>query len=91
MHTASATLATRSTVREVLPTILQYPNAVTVTSLDGPVAVIGARPAGLTAAYGEHHDLWAIKADEEYHEEAEMRALAQALAPRGVSTRVEES
>jgi protoporphyrinogen oxidase len=42
---------------------------------------------------GEHHDLWAVNADEEYHEEAEMRALAasQPLVPRRVSTRVEES
>jgi protoporphyrinogen oxidase len=33
---------------------------------------------------GERHDLWAVNADEEYHEEADLRALAasQPLVPR---------
>ena len=42
---------------------------------------------------GERHDLWAVNADEEYHEEADMRALAasQPLVPRRIATRMEES
>jgi protoporphyrinogen oxidase len=37
---------------------------------------------------GERHDLWSINADEEYHEAAEVRALAasQPLVPRRVPT-----
>jgi thioredoxin reductase len=84
----------------------------TLASAERPVAVIGAGPAGLTAAYdltrrngmhkynnqdhsmltarlavrnyfGEHHDLWAVNADEQYHEEQDLRALAasQPLVP----------
>jgi protoporphyrinogen oxidase len=42
---------------------------------------------------GERHDLWAVNADEEYHEENDMRALAgsQPLVPRRIATRMEES
>ena len=42
---------------------------------------------------GERHDLWAVNADEEYHEEEEIRALAasQPLVPRRIRTRMEES
>ena len=42
---------------------------------------------------GERHDLWAVNADEEYHEENDLRALAasQPLVPRRIATRMEES
>ena len=37
--------------------------------------------------FGERHDLWAVNADEEYHEEEELRELAstQPLVPRKIS------
>ena len=37
--------------------------------------------------FGEHHDLWAVNADEEYHEEEDTKALAatQPLVPRRIS------
>ena len=37
--------------------------------------------------FGEQHDLWAINADEEYHEEQDMKALAatQPLVPRRIT------
>ena len=37
--------------------------------------------------FGEHHDLWAVNADEEYHEEQDMKALAasQPLVPRRIT------
>jgi protoporphyrinogen oxidase len=43
--------------------------------------------------FGERHDLWAVNADEEYHEEQDLRALAaaQPLVPRRISPRMEGS
>ncbi|MFI5178348.1 MAG: NAD(P)/FAD-dependent oxidoreductase [Vicinamibacterales bacterium] len=40
---------------------------------------------------GERHDLWAVNADEEYHEEGETRALAasQPLVPRRAAAKLE--
>ena len=37
--------------------------------------------------FGEQHDLWAVNADEDYHEEQDMRALAasQPLVPRRIT------
>jgi hypothetical protein len=37
---------------------------------------------------GEHHDLWTINADDEYHEEVELSALAasQPLVPQRIPT-----
>ena len=37
--------------------------------------------------FGERHDLWAVNADEEYHEEEDLRALAasQPLVPRRIA------
>jgi protoporphyrinogen oxidase len=42
---------------------------------------------------GDRHDLWSINADEAYHEEEDMRALArsQPLVPRRIGTQMEES
>src|SRR6185503_1320234 len=38
--------------------------------------------------FGERHDLWAVNADEEYHEEEDLRALAasQPLVPQRIHT-----
>jgi protoporphyrinogen oxidase len=38
--------------------------------------------------FGEHHDLWTINADDEYHEEVELSALAasQPLVPQRIPT-----
>jgi hypothetical protein len=37
--------------------------------------------------FGERHDLWAVNADEEYHEEQDLKALAatQPLVPRRIA------
>jgi protoporphyrinogen oxidase len=43
--------------------------------------------------FGEHHDLWAVNADEEYHEEEDLKALAasQPLVPRRIAPSTERS
>jgi protoporphyrinogen oxidase len=43
--------------------------------------------------FGERHDLWRVNADEEYHEEQDLRALAssQPLVPRRITRRMEGS